>query len=200
MAPPQNALVHHQPAVAGHEYSGRAKRGLFRQCFTRCHPALFLPSPVHLEPDRREQWRRRHADRPRLHQRRHGPVKWRVIEHRGRVFHRGHAEFRLAAGQLDNANTSATNAITNGNTLKFIMESNTAIQASLSAIFSWEREFTGPIMASSMCCPNLSPTKLSRTQVGTNEVVSTNSIYTNAVAFESAGMLDNLARRQARLL
>ena len=100
--PQQNALVHHQPAVAGHEYSGRAKRGFFRKCFNRCHPALFLPSPGHLDPGQREQRRRWHADRPRLHQRRHGPVKWRVIEHRGRVFHRGRAEFHLPAGQLDN--------------------------------------------------------------------------------------------------
>ena len=46
-----NALVHHQSTVAGHEYPGRAKRGLFQQCFNPSHPALFLPGTVQLEPD-----------------------------------------------------------------------------------------------------------------------------------------------------
>ncbi|MGP8199407.1 MAG: beta strand repeat-containing protein [Limisphaerales bacterium] len=75
--------------------------------------------------------------------------------------------------------------VTNGNTLKFIMESNTSIQALfVSNVFlqagvhgTYNGLFAVPEIVTN--------------QFDTNEVV-TNQIYLHAVAFESSGMLDNL--------
>jgi hypothetical protein len=93
---------------------------------------------------------------------------------------------------------SGTNVVsTNGNTLKFIMESNTAIQALfVSNIFLREGvhgAYNGLFYVLPEFVTNELVTNPVVTNGLTNEVVSTNSIYTNEVAFESAGMLDNLA-------
>ncbi|MGD0814149.1 MAG: immunoglobulin domain-containing protein [Verrucomicrobiota bacterium] len=100
------------------------------------------------------------------------------------------ASFSLLANWT-NANASATN-IANGNTLRFIMESNTAIQAVfVTNIFpqpGLHGTFNGLFYAQ-----ELATNELVTNTVGTNEIVSTNAIYTNAIAFESAGMLRNLA-------
>ena len=58
-------------------------------------------------------------------------------------------------------------------------------------MFFCKREFTEPITASSMWCPNLSPTKLSRIKLVQTKLSHEPDIL-HAVAFESAGMLDNL--------
>jgi hypothetical protein len=89
--------------------------------------------------------------------------------------------------------SSGTNMVsTNGNTLKFIMESNTAIQAFfVSNIFLQARNhgtFNGLFYVTNELVTNEVFTNL----VGTNQILTTNQIPTSEVAFESAGMLDNL--------
>jgi hypothetical protein len=97
--------------------------------------------------------------------------------------------WRSVLANWTDANASATN-IVNGNILKFIMESNTAIQAVfVSNIFlqpGLHGTFNGLFYAQEFAT-NVLVTNAG----GTN--VSTNAIYTNAIAFESAGMLKNLA-------
>ncbi len=88
---------------------------------------------------------------------------------------------------------SGTNVVsTNGNTLKFIMESNTAIQALFVSNIFLREGVHGAYNGLFYVLPEFVTNEIVTTQIGTNEVVSTNSIYTNEVAFESAGMLDNL--------
>jgi hypothetical protein len=103
-------------------------------------------------------------------------------------------------GRWTITNISGTNVavtVTNGNTLKFIMESNTAIQALfVSNIFlgpGLHGAFNGLFYVLPEFVTNeLVTNPVVGTNGSTNEVVTTNSIYTNEVAFESAGMLDNL--------
>jgi hypothetical protein len=88
--------------------------------------------------------------------------------------------------------------ITNGTTLKFIMESNMAIQALFVSNIFLDTGIRGTynglfyVTATNSVVTNETVTNLVGTnQVATNELV-TNVLATNAIAFESAGMLDNL--------
>jgi hypothetical protein len=95
-------------------------------------------------------------------------------------------------------NMSGTNMIvTNGNTLKFIMESNTAIQALFVTNIFLEAGGHGTFNGLFYALPEFVTNEIATNQVVgtngmTNEVVSTNAIYTNEVTFESSGMLNNL--------
>ncbi len=101
-------------------------------------------------------------------------------------------------GNWTNTSASGTNvmiAITNGNTLHFIMESNTTIQASfvsnlfLGVLGAYNGLFyVPPEFVSNQFVTN----PVVGTNGMTNLVVTTNSIYTNEVEFQSAGMLNNL--------
>jgi hypothetical protein len=87
---------------------------------------------------------------------------------------------------------SGTNVVTtNGNTLHFIMESPTTIQASfVSNIFL---VIHGVYNGLFYVLPEFVTNEIVTNLDGTNQIVSTNSIYTNEVALKSAGMLNNLA-------
>lgn len=94
-------------------------------------------------------------------------------------------------------NISGTNVtVTNGNTLKFIMESNTVIQASfVSNIFLGAQvhgAYNGLFYVPTIINDNVVTNPVVGTNGMTNEVVSTNYIFTSQVTFESAGMLNNL--------
>jgi hypothetical protein len=90
-------------------------------------------------------------------------------------------------------NSSRTNVVvTNGNTLKFTMESNMAIQALFVSNIFLQEGLHGAFNGLFYVLPEFVTNEIVTNQVGTNEVVSTNSIYTNEVVFESAGMLNNL--------
>jgi hypothetical protein len=90
--------------------------------------------------------------------------------------------------------------VTNGNTLKFVMESNTIITASfVSNLFVGIHGaynglfYVSPQLVTNIVVTNQVVIPASGTNVATTtNVVSTNSVYTNEVAFASAGMLNNL--------
>ena len=90
-------------------------------------------------------------------------------------------------------NTSGTNiAITNGNTLKFIMESNTDIHAFFVTNMFLGAGVHGTYNGLFYVLPEFVTNEIVTNQVGTNEVVSTNWIYASGVTVTNAGMLDNL--------
>jgi hypothetical protein len=101
-------------------------------------------------------------------------------------------------------NISGTNVtITNGNTLHFVMEAGTSIHALFASNIFLASGIHGtynglfyvlPELVSNELVTNLVITPANGTNAATtNGVVSTNAIYANEVAFESAGMLNNLA-------
>jgi hypothetical protein len=80
--------------------------------------------------------------------------------------------------------------VTNGNTLKFIMESNTTIQAYFVSNIYLQTGIRGTYNGLFYASPEFVSNDIVTNLVTTN--VSTNAIYTNEVAFESSGMLNNL--------
>jgi hypothetical protein len=104
-----------------------------------------------------------------------------------------------AASLLGNwTNSSGTNVfITNGNTLHFVMESNTVIQAYfVSNIFLGEGmhgTFNGLFYVTNVILTNdVVTNQIVGTNGMTNDIVFTNQTVTSEVAFASAGMIDNL--------
>jgi hypothetical protein len=86
--------------------------------------------------------------------------------------------------------TTGTNVfLTNGNTLKFVMESNTTIVATfVSNIYSsLHGAYNGLFYVPAVFASNDVVTNGT-----TNMVVSTNAVYTNAATFATSGMLNNL--------
>jgi len=95
------------------------------------------------------------------------------------------------------SNAAGSNVIiTNSNTLKFIMESNTSIQALFVTNIFLQAGLHGAFNGLFYVLPEFVTNQLVANTVVThgitNLVVSTNSIYTNQVAFDSAGLLNNL--------
>jgi hypothetical protein len=90
-------------------------------------------------------------------------------------------------------NSSGTNVvITNGNTLKFVMESNTAIHALFVSNIFLQQGVHGTFNGLFYVTNELLTNEVFTNLVGTNLILTTNQIPTSEVAFESAGMLDNL--------
>jgi hypothetical protein len=80
--------------------------------------------------------------------------------------------------------------VTNGNTLHFVMESNTAIVATFVTNIFLANDIHGTYNGLFYALPQLVSSEV---VTNTHNVVSTNDLYTNEIAFDSAGMLNNLA-------